>query len=172
MESEILKQLQQNYPGIPADVAAKFASIVEKACGSDALKQADLLAGSSEFLGLLSEKAAALDAADASLAEYEQAKATAQQFRDALAKELTEREVPEYFWAKAIAVDPLSGEVVPSADAIEGAYKAFLQHQSDSRVDADMRPGLAIEPLRISPAMENFLRSRSNGSPLAGKLKK
>lgn len=172
MESEILKQLQQNYPGIPADVSGRFASILEKACGGDTVKQADLMVGSSEFLGVLSEKFSALDAANANLAEYEQAKATAQQFREALGKELTERGVPEYFWAKAIAVDLLSGEVAPSADAIEGAYKAYLQQQSDSKVDADMRPGQAIEPLKISPAVENFLRSRRSDSPLAGKLKK
>lgn len=172
MESEILKQLQKDYPAVPADVAGKMAAFVEKAAGDDAARRTELTAGAAEVMAVLSEKFSAYESSKAQLAEYETAKATAEQFRQALGKELNTRGVPAEFWEKTIAIDPLTAELLPAADAIEGAYKAYEQRQSDKKIDTAMRPETAVNTPRVSPAVENYLRSRQSDSPLAGKLKK
>ena len=171
MENEILKQMQQTYPGIPADVSEKLAALLETAAGGDAGRRSELLAASGELTGLLSQRFTAWEQAQAQLDEYQQARDTAQQFRQALSQELTARGVPEPFWAAALAVDPLEAEVASSADAVQAAYKAYLQQQSDLKVDQQLRPEQAVLTPKVSPAVENYLRSRRSDSPLAGKLK-
>ena len=98
-------------------------------------------------------------------------RATQAEFVQALSKELTDRGVPEAFWKAALEVDTLQGEVVPSADAIQAGYKAYLQQQADEKVAQQPRPQQATQTPKVSPAVENYLRSLRSDSPLAGKLK-
>ena len=166
MENEILKQWQRDYPSIPADVLAKLAGFLETVCGGDAARRSELVTASADAMAMLSERFSASAQAEAQVAEYEQA-----EFVQALSKELTDRGVPEAFWKAALEVDTLQGEVVPSADAIQAGYKAYLQQQADEKVAQQPRPQQATQTPKVSPAVENYLRSLRSDSPLAGKLK-
>ena len=57
------------------------------------------------------------------------------------------------------------------ADAIQAGYKAYLQQQADEKVGQQPRPQQATQTPKVSPAVENYLRSLRSDSPLAGKLK-
>ena len=171
MESKILQKLQQDYPSVPADVAAVVASLIEKGAGQDQAKAARDYAGMSEMMSLLAEKFSAYASLEAQVADYQSGQASAGQFKDALAVELKNRNVPEYFWAKALEIDPAASELIPAADAIESGYKAFVQEQNNARMDASLRPEMAQNPSGGAPAVEVCLKSRRSGYPLAGKLK-
>lgn len=171
MENEILKQWQRDYPSIPADVLAKLAGFLETVCGGDAARRSELVTAAADAMAMLSERFSASAQAEAQLAEYEQGRATQAEFVQALSKELADRGVPEAFWKAALEVDTLQGEVVPSADAIQAGYKAYLQQQADEKVAQQPRPQQATQMAKVSPAVENYLRSLRSDSPLAGKLK-
>ena len=156
MESKILQKIQQDYPSVPADVAAVVASLIEKGAGQDQAKAERDYAGMSEMMSLLAEKFSAYASLEAQVADYQ----SAGQFKDALAVELKNRNVPEYFWAKALEIDPAASELIPAADAIESGYKAFVQEQNNARMDASLRPEMAQNPSGVSPAVEVFLKSR------------
>ena len=178
MENEILKQWQRDYPSIPADVLAKLAGFLETVCGGDAAQRSELVTASADAMAMLSERFSASAQAEAQVAKEpefrftpEQGRATQAEFVQALSKELTDRGVPEAFWKAALEVDTLQGEVVPSADAIQAGYKAYLQQQADEKVAQQPRPQQATQTPKVSPAVENYLRSLRSDSPLAGKLK-
>lgn len=171
METEILKQWQQSYPCIPQEVVSAFGALLDKALALPVDQSGELAAAAGGLMTLLEERFGLLSELQALVEQYEQAQQTAEQFRQALGKELTAREVPEAFWQAAVAVDALTGEVISSADAIQASYKAYLQQQSDEKVDVRLRPQQADQAPKISPAVENFLRSRRSDAPLAGRLK-
>lgn len=171
METDILKQWQRDYPQVPDELSSALAALLEKIGQDelDLLEEASARAGG--WLAALVPYFTELEQLRLQVEEYRQAQSTAGEFRQALAKELTDRQVPEAFWQAALDVDVLSAELIPSAEAIQAGYKAYLQQQADSKVEQQPRPQQAIQRSGISPAVENFLRSRSGDSPLAGRIK-
>lgn len=171
METDILKQWQRDYPQVPDELSSALAALLEKMgqAAPELAEEGAVRAGA--WLSLLVPYFTELEQLRVQADEFRQGQSTAEEFRQALARELTDRQVPEAFWQAALGVDVLSAEVIPSAEAIQVAYKAYLQQQADSKVEQQPRPQQAVQTTGISPAVENFLRSRSGNSPLAGRIK-
>ncbi|MDD4820350.1 MAG: hypothetical protein PHD21_05915 [Flavobacteriales bacterium] len=171
MESNILEQLKKDYPMIAAKAVEALAEYFQGMSSGEEKTEFALSEQAKNFLSVLNDDYA-LSAQNASLlSENEAQKAVVGQFKEALAQELTKRNVPEYFWRATLEIDDQTAQVSTSAEAVQTQYDAFCQQNNNASLNKDIRPQVGQKMGETSAAVDNYIRSLRSDSPLAGKLK-
>ena len=168
---KISEKLKTDYPMIEESVLTPLSSIIEGNNPDDIQLQEAAYEQYVPLLEVLKGSYEQLAASEEELAEYHSQEEVIAGFKKALADELTSREVPEYFWRATLEIDDAHSSWQEAADAIQTAYKSFLQEQNDHNISKISRPEGAVRHEGHSSAVEAYIRSMRSDSPLMGKFK-
>ena len=171
MDSKILELLKKDYPMIGAETLVVLEAYFQGIYSVEQNEFSSFSAEEQNVLSVLNKDYSAFAQNASLMAENEAKMASVAQFKEALAQELTKRNVPEYFWRAALDLDDMNADVSSSADAIKTQYDAFCQEQNNASLSGDSRPKVGQKMEQASAAVENYIRSLRSDSPLAGKLK-